>query len=82
MHYLMRLFLGSLWLFQHLSLHCSIEDQADDGEEDEDVVGVGGHVGKVDLEESLGHGLSQDVSRHAAVHTWKNSEMQCQNRNS
>ena len=58
--------------FEHLSLHCRIANQGDDGEEeDEDVVGGGGHVGQVDLEESLRHGLPQDVSRHAAVDTWK-----------
>ena len=58
--------------FEHLSLHWRIEDQGDDGdEEDEDVVGGVGHVGQVDLEESLRHGLAQDVSRHAAVYTWK-----------
>ena len=58
--------------FEHLSLHGRIANQGDDGEEeDEDVVGGGGHVGQVDLEESLRHGLPQDVSRHAAVDTWK-----------
>ena len=61
--------------FNHLSLHCRIEDQGDDGEEeDEDVVGGGGHVGQVDLEERLRHRLPQDVSRHAAVDTWKKTK--------
>ena len=54
-----------------MSLHCRIEDQDDiEEEDDEEVVGVGGHVGEVVLEESFGHGLAQDVSSHAAVDTW------------
>ena len=59
--------------FKHLSLHLCIEDEGDDGEDEgEEVVGGGGQVGQVDLEESLRHGLAQDVARHAAVHSWKN----------
>ena len=54
-----------------MSLHCRVEDQDDiEEEDDEEVAGVGGHVGEVDLEESLGHRLAQDVSSHAAVDTW------------
>ena len=53
-----------------MSLHCRVEDQDDiEEEDDEEVVGVGGHVGEVVLEESFGHGLAQDVSSHAAVDT-------------
>ena len=64
-------FFRSLSLNHHLSLHCRIEDEADGEEEDEEEVGVGGQVGQVDLEESLRHGLAQDVARHTAVDTWK-----------
>ena len=69
----MRLFLRSLWSlssFHYLSLHCRIEDQDDGEEDDEEVVGDGGHIGEVDLEESLRNGLAQYVSSHAAVDTW------------
>ena len=57
--------------FNHLSLHCRIEDQDDcKEEEDEDVVGGGGQAGQVDLQECLRHCLAQNISCHAAVDTW------------